>query len=145
MSAVRDALDVFTERNIEDWDFSRCDPGSPDYDVQADLFLSQHYVEVIAIDGLRTQDIVALVKAGIAAPTGDGRHVQLVESGDQLLAGWKSASSRFTRKGHLHRRIVESLRREHRKHGRIRIELGAIARAAAAKEARAARDGGTFA
>ena len=130
---------MLSNDNIEDWDFTHCEPDSPDYDAEADAFLSAHYSHVIAIDGLRSEEVIALVDAGIAIPTGDGRHVDLVEHGDGLLAGWKSASSRFTRDGRLRRKIVESLRREHRKHGRIRIELGAIARIAAVKETREAQ------
>jgi hypothetical protein len=62
-----------------------------------------------------------------------------VESGDAFLAGWKSGASRLTGDGRLQRKIVESLRREHRKHGRIRLDLGAIARMEAVKEPRAER------
>ena len=89
---------IYTERNIEDWDFRHCVPGSPDYDAEADNFLSEHYVTVIAVEGMRLTIIKALLEANIASLDEDGRHVRLVPKvADGFLSGGKSANSRLTR------------------------------------------------
>ena len=76
---------------------------------------------VIACDALWTEEVKALVSAGIATPTGDG-HVSLASRG--LLQGWRSGASGWTRDGRLRRNILAAMLREEAATGQIRVTLG---------------------
>ncbi len=108
--------------NIEDWDFTAATVGSLS-DVEGDLFLSENFTDVLAVDAVRTQVIGALLDGGLAELEDDREHVRLDEHGDDYLSGVKSGRSRFTRDGRLERRVIESLRRENAKYGRLRCRI----------------------
>jgi hypothetical protein len=121
-----DSLVQYSDKNIEDWDFRKCgfdNIGSPEYDAQADLFLSSHFTTAVAVDAVRLSVIRAFLDKGIAQFEPDGEHVQLPPKGDGYLVGWKSAVSRFTREGRFERKVVEALRRENRKYGQLRLTI----------------------
>jgi len=114
----------YTQGNIEEWDFRHCTPGDPEYDAEADLFLSENYTTVIAIDAMRLNMIASLVDDRFAVKTDDGEHVRFTfPAADDFLKGMKSAHSRFTTEGRTYRRIIEALRRENAKSGSLRISL----------------------
>lgn len=115
---------TYTESNIEDWDFGggKCVVGSENYDPEADMFLSGNYTTVVAVDTVRLSLIDLLVERGAAALEDDRQHVRL-SVGDDFLAGMKSAESRFSRDGRFARNVIESLRRENRKYGRLRLSV----------------------
>jgi hypothetical protein len=113
----------YSDKRIEDWDFRNCVVGSPNYDVEADLFLGRRFTHVVAVNGMRTAVISALVKEGLAKIEGDGREVLLAPKADPFLAGWKSVASRFTRGGRFERRVIQALRRENQKYGRLRLTI----------------------
>ena len=64
-----------------------------------------------------------LVDANWATLDEDGQHLRLVGHGDGLLRGMKSAHSRLTSEGRIYRQVVEALRRENKKYGRLRTTL----------------------
>jgi hypothetical protein len=113
----------YSKNNIEDWDFSRAEMGHPEYDLQADLFLSRNFTDVIAVDALRKEVIGAFMDKGIAEIEDDREQVRMVENGDGYLAGWKSGASRFSSFGRFERRVLESMRRELAKYGRLRWDI----------------------
>jgi hypothetical protein len=75
------------------------------------------------VDAIRLGVLSTFVDKGLALVEDDREHVRLVGQGDDLLRGWKSASSRLTREGRLERRVVEGLRRENSKYGRLRVTI----------------------
>jgi hypothetical protein len=113
----------YSEKNIEDWDFRECNMDSPNYDVEADLFFGRHFTTAVAVDAMRLSVIGAFIDKGIAEVEPDRQHVRLVPKGDEFLSGWKSGASRFTREGRFERKVVEALRRENRKYGRLRVTI----------------------
>jgi hypothetical protein len=70
-------ISALREDNFEDWDFTHLDPSDPEYNAEADRFLSIRYLYAITVDALRLEEIDALKEAGIAVATDDGRHVTL--------------------------------------------------------------------
>jgi hypothetical protein len=114
---------AYTLNNIEDWDFRECCIDSPNYDVEADLFFGSHFTTAVAVDAMRLDVITTFLDKGLAEVEPDRQHVTLVEGGDAVLGGWKSAASRLTRDGRFERKVVEALRREHRKYGRLRVTI----------------------
>lgn len=113
----------YTKRNIEDWDFRNCYPDSPTHDSAASLFFGSHYTDAYAVSLARAEVMNALVEYGFGAVEEDREHVRLVKGGDKYLAGFKSAESRFTREGRFYRRVIQSLRRENRKYGHLRLNI----------------------
>jgi len=113
----------FTDNNYEDWDFRHCGHDDPEYDVEADLFFTTHFTAAVAVDAMRIGVISTLVDHGIAALQDDHQHFHLVPQADGVLRGWKSGASRFTRAGRFERRVVEGLRRENEKYGRVRATI----------------------
>lgn len=113
----------YSNRNIEDWDFRECYIDSPHYDVEADLFFGSHFTHVVAIDAGRIIVIKGLVENGYAEVEDDGRHIRLSAQADFFLKGWKREASRFTGGGRFERKVVEALRRENRKYGRLRTTI----------------------
>jgi hypothetical protein len=87
---------IYTEKNIEDWDFrTRCDPESPEYDVEADAFLDAHYVTVVAVDMIRLGLIEGWVRSGIAELDEDGEHINITKlRPDPALSGARAALPR---------------------------------------------------
>lgn len=115
-------------KNLDQWNFS-----GPGADVEADHFLALNYGYALIADMAWREEIVALVKNGIAEPTGEG-HVKVAH--EQLLRGWRSGESQLTKEGRLRRRVLKAMLREHRWTGQIRFELGVVAGMQAVKRAR---------
>jgi hypothetical protein len=113
----------YTEQNIEDWDFRSCYPDAPNYDAEADLFLSENYTTVLAVDTERLSLIKALVDRGVASIEDDRQHVRLARGADASIGGWKSGSSRFTSEGRFARNVAQAVRNEGRRYGRLRISI----------------------
>jgi hypothetical protein len=114
----------YTKHNIEDWDFRDCSLDSPSNDIEAEDFLSENYVTVVATDAARLILIKRLVEHGIVELDDDKRHARFViEHGDAFLAGMKKGESRFNSEGRFYRSIIEALRRENRKYGRLRVTI----------------------
>lgn len=114
----------YTKHNIEDWDFRDCSLDDPSDDIEAETFLSENYTTVVATDHLRLLIIKALIEEGVAELDDDKRHARFtIEHGDAFLAGMKRAESRFSFEGRLQRSILQALRRENRKYGRLRVTI----------------------
>jgi hypothetical protein len=114
----------YSKRHIEDWDFRNANIQSPNYDVQADLFLTKNFSTAMAVDAMRLDVMTTFIDNGVAWVEPDGAHVRVKDDkADDYLAGWKSGLSRLTRSGRFERRVVEALRREYRKHGRLRLTI----------------------
>lgn len=107
-----------TRRNIEDWDFR-----ATDLDPAADKFLSDHYVEVIAVEERRLTMLTALVETGYATVAEDGEYVQLEPEGFFTLHALSKPELLLSRRGRLQRRVAKALLREHSKHRRLRLTL----------------------
>lgn len=124
-SELAAAMATYAQQNIEDWDFRHCSRDDPAYDPVADLFLMQNYPTVVAIDLFRLSIITTLIEHGFASKTPDGEHAQFEDEnrGDGYLKGMQSAFSRVTGDGRERRKIMEALRRENRKYGKLRITL----------------------
>jgi len=61
------------------------------------------------------------------------QHVRFAEpwhQPDAYLSGARAAYSRFTRDDRLMRRIIQSMRREYKKYGRLRVTILPVAQAA---------------
>lgn len=113
----------YSESNIEDWDFRHCGHDDPEYDVEADLFFGTHFTTAAAVDAVRVMVITTLIDRGIATVEEDRQHVRLIPQGDGILRGWKSGTGRLSRDGRFERKVVEALRRENRKYGRLRVTI----------------------
>jgi hypothetical protein len=113
----------YSENNIEDWDFRHCAHDDPEYDVEADLFFGTHFTTAVAVDAVRVMVITALIDKGIATVEEDRQHARLIPEGDAILRGWKSSANRWSREGRFERKVVEALRRENRKYGRLRVTI----------------------
>jgi hypothetical protein len=120
--AGAEATVKYSKGNMEDWDFRNANIGSPNYDVEADLFLGRNFTTVVAVDALRLDVLSAFIDKGVAKEP-DGEHVRFEGNGDGYLAGWKSGTSRLTSEGRFERKVVEALRRENRKYGRLRFTI----------------------
>ncbi len=113
----------YSDNNIEDWDFRHCAHDDPDYDVEAHLFFGTHFTTAVAVDAMRVMVITTLIDKGIATVEEDRQHVRLIPEGDAILLGWKSGASRWTQEGRFERKVVEALRRENQKYGRLRVTI----------------------
>jgi len=113
----------YSESNIEDWDFRHCGHDDPEYDVEADLFVGTHFTTAVAVDAVRVMVITTLIDKGVATVEEDPQNVRLMPHGDGILQGWKSGTSRLSRDGRFERKVVEALRRENRKYGRLRMTI----------------------
>lgn len=113
----------YSESNIEDWDFRHCGHDDPEYNSEGDLFFGSHFTTAVAVDAMRVMVITTLIEKGIATVEEDRRSVRLIPQGDGILRGWKSGTSRFSRDGRFERKVVDALRRENRKYGRLRVTI----------------------
>jgi hypothetical protein len=135
----------YTERNIEDWDFRGCFNAdgkrllNTHDNLDASLFLSTHFTNVIGTDSLWVSIIAELLDRGIVTLEDDRQHVRFYDGDweekpielllsrgdpDKLLKGFvKGSAPRFTRGGRGYRRIAEAMRREYRRDGRLRTTL----------------------
>lgn len=79
--------------NIEDSDVTRCSPSEPDYNAAADLFLSGHHVEVIAIEALRKAEPAAVrvdgpVVVGVSSARGLRPHSDQISGSSSFMSAW---------------------------------------------------------
>lgn len=113
----------YTMRNIEDWDFRNCYAESPNYDIKANLFFGTHFSIVVAVSSMRMNTIARCIELGIAELEPDKEHARLGPVADGFLASSRSGLSRLTRDGRVQRRVLQALRRENRKHGRVLLTI----------------------
>lgn len=113
----------YSEKNIEDWDFRHCAIDDPQYDVEADLFFGTHFTLAVAVESVRLHVIELLVDNGWATPDEDKQHLVLQPGANHLMKGMKSAHSRFSRDGRFVRNVIEAMRRENRKYGRLKVTI----------------------
>lgn len=114
---------TYSEGNIEEWDFRHCGHDDPTYDNEADLFFMAHFTTAVAVDAIRLQILSTFIEKGFATVDDDREYVRFGSFGDQYLAGWRRATSRWSRGGRFERKVVESLRRENRKYGKLKLTI----------------------
>lgn len=108
----------YTKNNIEDWDFF------PPRDIEAELYLSENFISVVAVEDVRIQLVKAIVDKGWGEVAEDRVHIRLTEQGVSIvkygLTSWRDLLSGERR---FYRRIAKSLSREHEKYGQLRGTL----------------------
>lgn len=112
---------------IEDWDFrgfksilTRTPEDLIDPDV--DLFLMEHFFEVILVDHARIHILDSLLKAGYAEVT-PNKEVLLTDFGATVLPHVTGLRDLLTSSGRLHRRVVKSLVREWRANETLKFTI----------------------
>jgi hypothetical protein len=120
----------YTMDNIEEWDFREyrniLDDDRwrvPDI-TRMDLFLGEHFTDVIAVDHIRLHLLHSLVTGenALGELTPDG-YVVLSPLGQEILPRLTPWRDRLTATGRLHRKVVQSLVREWEKNGRLRFTI----------------------
>lgn len=113
----------FSEENIEDWDFR--DPDVEFNDPLAGLFLIPNYALVMAVDLGRLQYIQEFLQSGLGRVTEDKRYVLLPGASDEFWRGFTKGSLResLSEEGRFARKIRQSLEREWRKYGRLKVGI----------------------
>jgi hypothetical protein len=109
-------------------DFARAEIGAPDFDVETSAYLTDHYVEINAIELIRISTLATLKEAGFAEPYGTGLMYPTGSMNQRVLsnvlAGMRGGvRTRLTGTGRLERRAVESLRQELMRTGSMRVRL----------------------
>jgi len=116
-----------TMKNFDEWHI----PLEPGVDVEVDAFLTRRYTTAMYADHVWQAEIATLVEVGIAEPV-DSDHVKV---GDvRLLDGTRKGIRPWRKSGRFKRRILKAMTREHERTGRIRTQLGVIARFEARQE-----------
>ncbi len=117
----------YTLKNIEDWDFrtwrSPLRDGGSSFADPINLFLSEHFNEVLVVDFVRLNILKTILDNGLGELTPDKSDVLLTPEGEAALPYVTSWRDLFTSDGRRHRRIVRSLVREWRKNGRLRFTI----------------------
>ena len=114
---------------LHEYDFHRSGTrvAPDDVDWDADLYLSEHFTELMAIDYLRVVAIDAYGRIDILVVRDDGyaypKGVPYPEATAVILAGWKKRSDMLSRTGRLKRRAVDSLVDEMKATGRIKVRM----------------------
>jgi hypothetical protein len=78
-------------------------------------------VDVVAVEGTRSQVLTALARAGEAEASGDGESLFLGERGEAVLRHLTGMGNLFSGDKRLRRRVVKALARESKKYGRVRV------------------------
>lgn len=123
-------MTTYTHKNIEDWDFrswtSPLRAGTEPTvirDFAQDLFLMEHFTEVIAVDHARLVILDILIRNAVGELSPNKEDVILHPGEEAVLQAMSSWRDALTSEGRFHRRIVKSLVREWNNNRKLRFTI----------------------